>query len=59
MYHFPDCGKYKVFVSMPPGVGKTYRMLDEAQRLKRQGKDVVVGLLETHDRLLGAALRYR
>ena len=43
-------GKHKIFVGMAPGVGKTYQMLDEAQRLKRQGKDVVIGLLETHDR---------
>ncbi len=43
-------GRHKVFVGMASGVGKTYRMLDEAQRLKQQGKDVVVGLLETHDR---------
>jgi two-component system sensor histidine kinase KdpD len=43
-------GKHKIFVGMATGVGKTYRMLEEAQRLKRLGKDVVIGLLETHDR---------
>jgi two-component system sensor histidine kinase KdpD len=43
-------GKHKIFVGMVAGVGKTYRMLEEAQRLKRLGKDVVIGLLETHDR---------
>lgn len=43
-------GKHKIFIGMAPGVGKTYRMLDEAQQLKRQGKDVVIGLLETHNR---------
>jgi two-component system sensor histidine kinase KdpD len=43
-------GKHKIFVGMAAGVGKTYRMLEEAQCLKRLGKDVVIGLLETHDR---------
>jgi len=43
-------GRHKIFIGMAPGVGKTYRMLDEAQRLKHLGKDVVIGLLETHDR---------
>lgn len=35
---------------MAPGVGKTYRMLEEAQALKQEGIDVVIGLLETHGR---------
>lgn len=35
---------------MAPGVGKTYRMLEEGQQLKQEGLDVVVGLLETHGR---------
>jgi len=35
---------------MSPGVGKTYRMLEEAHSLKEEGIDVVVGLLETHGR---------
>lgn len=43
-------GKHKIFVGMAAGVGKTYRMLEEAQHLKRLGKDVVIGLLEAHDR---------
>ncbi|MGI0495561.1 hypothetical protein ACN4EG_27610 [Alkalinema pantanalense CENA528] len=43
-------GRHKIFIGMAPGVGKTYWMLDEAQRLKHLGKDVVIGLLETHDR---------
>lgn len=49
-HHLPHHGKHKIFVGMASGVGKTYRMLDEAQRLKQQGKDVVIGLLETHNR---------
>jgi two-component system, OmpR family, sensor histidine kinase KdpD len=43
-------GKHKVFIGMAPGVGKTYRMLDEAHQLKQEGIDVVIGLLETHGR---------
>ncbi|KYC35950.1 histidine kinase [Scytonema hofmannii PCC 7110] len=43
-------GKHKIFIGMAPGVGKTYRMLDEAWRLKQDGIDVVIGWLETHDR---------
>lgn len=43
-------GKHKIFIGMAPGVGKTFRMLDEAHALKREGLDVVIGLLETHGR---------
>ncbi|HEY9797174.1 MAG TPA: sensor histidine kinase KdpD, partial [Leptolyngbyaceae cyanobacterium] len=43
-------GKHKMYIGMAPGVGKTYRMLQEAQELKEEGIDVVVGLLETHGR---------
>jgi two-component system, OmpR family, sensor histidine kinase KdpD len=43
-------GKHKVFIGMAPGVGKTYRMLDEAHQFKREGIDVAIGLLETHGR---------
>ncbi len=43
-------GKHKIFIGMAPGVGKTYRMLDEACRQKKDGIDVVLGWLETHDR---------
>lgn len=56
MYHptqspsFPRRGKHKVFIGMAPGVGKTYRMLEEGQQLKQEGFDVVIGLLETHGR---------
>ncbi|MBW4551429.1 MAG: sensor histidine kinase KdpD [Aphanocapsa sp. GSE-SYN-MK-11-07L] len=44
------CGKHKIFIGMAPGVGKTYKMLEEAHRLKQQGTDVVIGVLETHGR---------
>jgi two-component system sensor histidine kinase KdpD len=43
-------GKLKVFLGYAPGVGKTYKMLDEAQHLKQQGHDVVVGYFESHGR---------
>jgi two-component system sensor histidine kinase KdpD len=43
-------GKHKIFIGMAPGVGKTYKMLEEAHGLKREGIDVVIGLLETHGR---------
>src|SRR5271170_633459 len=43
-------GRLKVYLGYGPGVGKTYRMLQEAHRLKGEGIDVVVGLVETHGR---------
>jgi two-component system, OmpR family, sensor histidine kinase KdpD len=43
-------GKHKIFIGMAPGVGKTYKMLEEACQLKRTGIDVVIGYLETHGR---------
>jgi two-component system, OmpR family, sensor histidine kinase KdpD len=43
-------GKHKIFIGMAPGVGKTYKMLEEAHLLKQEGTDVVVGLVETHGR---------
>lgn len=46
----PPRGKHKIFIGMAPGVGKTYRMLEEGYRLRQEGVDVVIGLLETHSR---------
>jgi two-component system sensor histidine kinase KdpD len=43
-------GKFKVFLGMAAGVGKTYSMLRAAQRAQREGVDVVVGYVETHGR---------
>lgn len=43
-------GKHKIFIGMAPGVGKTYRMLEEAHDRRQDGVDVVIGLLETHGR---------
>jgi two-component system sensor histidine kinase KdpD len=44
-------GRYRIFLGMAAGVGKTYRMLAEAQAEAEAGRDVVVGLLETHSRV--------
>jgi two-component system, OmpR family, sensor histidine kinase KdpD len=43
-------GKHRIYIGMSPGVGKTYRMLQEAKTLLEEGIDVVIGLLETHGR---------
>ena len=51
----PRRGKHKIFIGMAPGVGKTFRMLEEGHRLKSEGIDVAVGLLETHGRKETAA----
>jgi two-component system sensor histidine kinase KdpD len=44
-------GKLKLFVGAAPGVGKSYRILLEAHDLKKQGVDIVIGLIETHGRI--------
>lgn len=49
-------GRLKIYLGFAPGVGKTCEMLQEGQRLKRQGVDVVLGLIETHGRADTAAL---
>src|ERR1700744_1174662 len=43
-------GKFKIFLGAAPGVGKTYEMLTDARRRRRDGIDVVVGVVETHGR---------
>ena len=43
-------GRLKVFLGMSPGVGKTYAMLEAAQRELKGGRDVVIGYVETHGR---------
>jgi two-component system, OmpR family, sensor histidine kinase KdpD len=43
-------GRLKVYLSYAAGAGKTYRMLEEAQHLREQGVDVVVGYFEPHKR---------
>jgi two-component system sensor histidine kinase KdpD len=49
-------GKLKIFFGASAGVGKTYAMLLAARQLREQGRDVVVGLVETHGREETAAL---
>jgi two-component system sensor histidine kinase KdpD len=46
----PDRGHLKVFIGMAPGVGKTYRMLQEGAAEADGGRDVVIGYLEPHGR---------
>jgi two-component system, OmpR family, sensor histidine kinase KdpD len=43
-------GKFKIYIGMSAGVGKTYRMLQEAHSLLRNGVDVKIGFIETHFR---------
>lgn len=56
MQHFLDLikksrrGKFKVYIGMIAGVGKTYRMLQEAHDLLNNGVDVKIGYIETHGR---------
>src|SRR2546421_2067990 len=52
----PRRGRLKVFLGMAAGVGKTSRMLQEGQVEREAGRDVVIGLLETHGRAETAAL---
>ncbi|RQO29866.1 histidine kinase [Taibaiella sp. KBW10] len=49
-------GKFKIYIGMSAGVGKTYRMLQEAHTLLRNGIDIKIGFIETHQRLETAAL---
>lgn len=43
-------GKFKIYIGMSAGVGKTYRMLQEASSLLKNGIDVKIGFIETHNR---------
>jgi two-component system sensor histidine kinase KdpD len=47
----PHRGSLKIFMGYAAGVGKTYKMLEEAQSLKAEGVDVVVGYFESHGRV--------
>ena len=49
-------GKFKIYIGMSAGVGKTYRMLQEAHALLKSGIDVKVGYVETHNRVETHAL---
>src|SRR5690242_4614721 len=50
--HRPRRGRLRVYLGMAAGVGKTYAMLNEGQRRKARGTDVVIGYVETHGRVL-------
>jgi len=52
----PDRGHLKVFIGMAPGVGKTYRMLQEGAAEADSGRDVAIGYLEPHGRAETMAL---
>ena len=43
-------GRLKIFLGAAPGVGKTYEMLQTAQAKRREGADIVIGIVETHGR---------
>ncbi|SFD14231.1 two-component system, OmpR family, sensor histidine kinase KdpD [Bacillus sp. 491mf] len=43
-------GKLKLYVGAAPGVGKSYKMLFDAREMRKEGIDVVIGLIETHGR---------
>src|SRR5581483_7036656 len=43
-------GRYRILLGMAAGVGKTYRMLQEGRQAQEEGRDVVIGYLEPHDR---------
>ena len=45
-----DRGHYRILMGMAAGVGKTYRMLNEGRQARDEGRDVVIGYLEPHDR---------
>jgi two-component system, OmpR family, sensor histidine kinase KdpD len=49
-------GRLKIYLGFAAGVGKTYRMLQEGQRLVQEGADVVIGIVETHGRAETMAL---
>src|SRR5258706_11163995 len=49
-------GQLRVYLGAAPGVGKTYKMLEEGRRRKQRGTDVAVGFVETHGRPVTEAL---
>ena len=52
----PKRGQLRVLLGAAPGVGKTFAMLEDGRRLLADGKDVVIGILETHGRAATAAM---
>jgi two-component system sensor histidine kinase KdpD len=56
LVHQAKRGRLKLYLGFAAGVGKTYRMLEEAHQLQARGVDVVLGYIETHGRAPVAAL---
>ena len=56
LVHRARRGRLKLYIGFAAGVGKTYRMLEEAHALRERGVDVVLGFVETHGRAETAAL---
>jgi two-component system, OmpR family, sensor histidine kinase KdpD len=52
----PERGRLRIYMGMAPGVGKTYKMLEEAHRRHDRGTDVAVGFVETYGRIHTAAM---
>ena len=52
----PEPARLRIYIGAAPGVGKTYQMLENAHAMRKQGVDVVIGLIETHGRAETAAL---
>jgi len=52
----PERARLRVYIGAAPGVGKTFQMLEAAHVLRKQGIDIVIGLVETHGREETAAL---
>ncbi len=46
-----SAGRFRIYLGMAAGVGKTYRMLSEGQRRKSRGTDVAIGFVEFHNRI--------
>jgi two-component system sensor histidine kinase KdpD len=49
-------GRLRIYLGAAPGVGKTYRMLEDAHHMRGQGVDIAIGLVEPHGRADTAAL---
>jgi len=50
-YHGDTRARLRIYIGAAPGVGKTYSMIEDAHTFRRQGVDVVLGLVETHGRI--------
>src|SRR5450631_2360519 len=46
----PELAKLRIYIGAAPGVGKTFQMLEDAHLMRKQGIDVVIGLIESHGR---------